>query len=234
MASVNDYGGPTDSLAAVPLGGVGGWAEAVAAALDNSDTPISQRGTFVKKAGDTVNGPLTVAGNVTLGTTPAHSVQVGAGVSIDAGGNQIDNVGEPTAASDAATKGYADTFAGWENVWTPGSGWQDYGGAFGGMHCTRVGKIVTVSGLIKRSSTDLTVNSGTSTTVGTLPTGYRPGNNVIVPATCSYSGLTSASEWCRLNFQSDGGIYFVASNGNKTFSGSGGGWIAVAGSFRVA
>lgn len=43
MASVNDYGGPTNSLAAVPLGGVGGWAEAVAAALDNSDVSVDSR-----------------------------------------------------------------------------------------------------------------------------------------------------------------------------------------------
>jgi len=58
---VNDYGGPTDSLAAVPLGGAGGWAEAVAAALNNSDTPVDARlAAKVSKAGDTMTGSLTI------------------------------------------------------------------------------------------------------------------------------------------------------------------------------
>lgn len=61
MASVNDYGGPTDSLASVPFGGVGGWAEAVAAALDNSDEPVGDR--FVEKTGDEMTGALTINRN---------------------------------------------------------------------------------------------------------------------------------------------------------------------------
>ena len=44
MASVNDYGKVAgDKLNAPALGGDGGWAGAVAAALDNSDTPVSAR-----------------------------------------------------------------------------------------------------------------------------------------------------------------------------------------------
>lgn len=43
MGSVNNWGGPTDTTAAVPFGGVDGWAEAVAAVLNNNDTPLDQR-----------------------------------------------------------------------------------------------------------------------------------------------------------------------------------------------
>ena len=41
--SINDYGGATDSLGSVPLGGPNGWAAAVASALDGSDTSVNAR-----------------------------------------------------------------------------------------------------------------------------------------------------------------------------------------------
>jgi hypothetical protein len=62
----------------------------------------------VDKAGDTMTGSLTVQGNVQLGSSPAHSVSLGAGASFDANGAQLSDVGTPSVASDAATKGYAD------------------------------------------------------------------------------------------------------------------------------
>lgn len=43
MGSINDYGDPTNPLSAPALGGPDGWAAAVAAALDNDDTPVSAR-----------------------------------------------------------------------------------------------------------------------------------------------------------------------------------------------
>ena len=43
MASINDFGGPGQTLAAPPLGGTGGWADAVAAALDRDDTTVDTR-----------------------------------------------------------------------------------------------------------------------------------------------------------------------------------------------
>jgi hypothetical protein len=70
----------------------------------------------VSKSGDTMTGPLTVQGNVQLGTSPMHSVSVGSGVSIslgsgvsfDANGARLSDIGTPTASSDAATKAYVD------------------------------------------------------------------------------------------------------------------------------
>jgi hypothetical protein len=62
MASVNDYGRTDiESLAQPKLGGTDGWAAAVAAALDGSDVPVSQRlAAKVSKSGDTMTGPLGV------------------------------------------------------------------------------------------------------------------------------------------------------------------------------
>lgn len=44
MGSINNWGVAPDSVTnAPPLGGVGGWAEAVAAVLGNSDQPVDER-----------------------------------------------------------------------------------------------------------------------------------------------------------------------------------------------
>jgi hypothetical protein len=40
---VNDWGGEGERLNAPALGGAGGWAEAVATALDGSDVPVKAR-----------------------------------------------------------------------------------------------------------------------------------------------------------------------------------------------
>lgn len=76
MASINDYGKEVDdNLASPPLGGVGGWAEAVAKALDTSDIPVNTRidaevaelGTQVLHlTGGDVVGPTTIDG-ITIG-----------------------------------------------------------------------------------------------------------------------------------------------------------------------
>jgi hypothetical protein len=43
MASVTDYGNTNAPLSAPPLGGPGGWAEAVSAVVDNDDTTVNAR-----------------------------------------------------------------------------------------------------------------------------------------------------------------------------------------------
>ena len=43
MGSINSYGGSGDKLSTPPLGGPGGWAEAVAAVLNDNDTTVDFR-----------------------------------------------------------------------------------------------------------------------------------------------------------------------------------------------
>ncbi|HEY1606842.1 MAG TPA: hypothetical protein VGF77_14720 [Allosphingosinicella sp.] len=83
--------------------------------------------------GAQVQGFLTVNGGASLnGTTQISNAQVGnlsvlAGGTIDAGGNRIQNVGTPIAATDAANKAYVDAVAG--NTTALG---QDVAAALGG------------------------------------------------------------------------------------------------------
>ena len=54
-----------------------------------------------------------------------------------------------------------------------GSGWGDYSGAFAGGSYKKVGDVVFLRGMVVRSS-------GSSTTIGTLPSGYRPVKTEII------------------------------------------------------
>ena len=71
---INNYGNAGQPLNSPPLGGPGGWAEAVAAALNNDDTTVNDRiaaGDADKedKAGDTMTGGLTAPQLTAAGPT---------------------------------------------------------------------------------------------------------------------------------------------------------------------
>ena len=69
----------------------------------NSNIVLDPQGT----ARVQVNGPMTVAGQVTVTGT----LQVSSSQTIDMGSNRIQSVATPTSATDAATKGYTDGLA---------------------------------------------------------------------------------------------------------------------------
>jgi len=76
-----------------------------------------------------------------------------------------------------------------------GSGWTDYGGDYQAGQYKKVGDMVFLRGLVKRTS-------GTGTTIATLPAGYRP------PARCLYGVHTSALSGAdRVDVLASGEIY---------------------------
>ena len=78
----------------------------------------------------------------------------------------IDNAGNTTLYGNLgwSSGGFA---AAWTAL-TYNTNWSSYGGAYGSMRYTKIGDLVLVNGMAKRTSGNSTV------TVGTLPSGYRP------------------------------------------------------------
>jgi hypothetical protein len=137
-------------------------------------------------------------------------------------------IGDPTANLGIATKQYVDTKASSESTVTPAASWQDYGGNYAGLWLTRVGKHVTVEGLLKRITATLAVTANTFYTVGSVPVGWRPAHNWTCPALYSLTGTGFVM----------GELEFSASTGDILWSPSAsgtmgiGGWITLAGSYR--
>lgn len=88
MGSINSYGGSGDKLSNPPLGGPGGWAEAVAAVLNDNDTTVDFR---IAASADTLLTPEQVlaGANVTVDrdTTPGSVIiaSTGGGTAVSRG-----------------------------------------------------------------------------------------------------------------------------------------------------
>ena len=61
--------------------------------------------------------------------------------------------------------------------WTPAAGWQDAAAPHTGLHATRTGRNVTLTGRPTPTAT-VPITAGTPFTIGTAPVGFRPPNTV--------------------------------------------------------
>jgi len=118
-------------------------------------------------------------------------------------------------------------------VWTPAAGWVDYGGSFGGLHVTRTGGIVNVSGMVKPTA-DLPVTVNTNYVIGTIPASTAP--YLLTPAAsrivATYVIIGGATAVARLQITAAGQISFYApSTGTIAASGS---YIGVHATYRGA
>lgn len=252
MASVNDYGDTAEDRLDLPkLGGTDGWAAAVAAALDGSDVTVNARlAAKVSKSGDTMSGDLHIVGNTTFAGPKLYlgpdgnrgSIRyAGRGVGFvlddaDESGADVDRqnliiAANPTRGDHAINRNYADLLAGAEGSIVPATGWKDYGGDWGSPAVTRVGKVVTGEGLIQRAGSSLAVTKGATYWIGTIPSGYRPAKNRMTSAVMAADGVTANSKWCRVNIQTDGGLYLLAP-ATETLNGTA--WVGVLDSWRTA
>jgi hypothetical protein len=169
----------------------------------------TQRDTRVKKTGDTMSGPLDIAGY--LGISGGSNIYVTNGGNVQAGGfvvNQaggvvnmnglrVQSVGTPTAATDAATKVYVDAVA--DTGYTR-NGWSNYSGAYSGAF--KHGTVVTLYASIFFSGKVLAAN--TEYVVGQTSVGYRPAVTIIFPViwvdsspitqTVGYGYITTAGQ----------------------------------------
>jgi hypothetical protein len=90
--------------------------------------------------------------------------------------------------------------AGFTAAWTAltyNTNWSSYGGAYGSMRYCKIGDWVLVNGMAKRSSGTAT------TTVGTLPSGYRPATQKSWYTNMSVAGVEAAY---RIDVTSSGAI----------------------------
>ena len=82
----------------------------------------------------------------------------------------------------------------WTNV-TYNTGWGDYSASYHSISYKKVGDLVFVRGLAMRTS-------GVSTTIATLPSGYRPSKGIVFPATSNYL-------YCSIDISTNGDIVMV-------------------------
>src|SRR4029079_9378059 len=87
---------------------------------------------------------------------------------------------EPSIPTALATKNYSDTkvssiptATASEADIVPGSGWAHYGTTLGNVKLTRLGSLVIIQGVIKRTA-DIAVTAQTYMPFGTIPVGFRP------------------------------------------------------------
>lgn len=79
----------------------------------------------------------------------------------------------------------------WSNV-SFNTGWGNFGGIYRTGQYKKLGDLVFLRGFVKRSS-------GSSTTMFTLPSGYRPSQQEILTS-------SSADAWCRVDIETDGDV----------------------------
>lgn len=95
--------------------------------------------------------------------------------------------------------------AGWTAL-TYNTGWASYGSPYKAMSYCRIGDLVMVNGLVLRSS-------GTSTTIGTLPSGYRPTTNKVFDARAN---INSTVVSIRVDVDTSGNVTAVNLAGGDT------------------
>lgn len=88
----------------------------------------------------------------------------------------------PTLVSHATRKDYVDTAAGSLTTFTAAANFTDYGAPYTGLNVTRVGRLVCISGIVKRTTSSLSAAVGTAYTLGTIPSGYYPTTQVAATA----------------------------------------------------
>lgn len=82
----------------------------------------------------------------------------------------------------------------WSNV-SFNTGWTDYGGSYQTAQYKKVGDLVFLRGLVKRTS-------GSSTTILTLPAGYRPPSQCLFPA-------SSFDAYARIDIDTSGNVIMM-------------------------
>lgn len=118
---------------------------------------------------------------------------------------------------------------GMQGVLTPASGWAEYGAAFTGLFATRMGPLVTIEAMLKRTGANISLVVGTNMTIATLPVGFRPLHTVVCAGVLAPVGGASNTP-CRLDFTVDGSVIAVAlATGTMTQNS---GWAFAAGTFR--
>lgn len=60
---------------------------------------------------------------------------------------------------------------------TPKAGWVDFGGSYAGLWATKLGRLVTIEGMLKPTS-DTAVSAGTNITIADVPAGFYPARYV--------------------------------------------------------
>jgi len=125
----------------------------------NSNIVLDPQGT----ARVQVNGPMTVAGQVTVTGT----LQVSSSQTVDMGSNRIQSVATPTSATDAATKGYVDGLA--SNYATAAQGTLADSATQPGDN---ISTLTNNSGYITASSTDTLTNKSGNVSMFTNDSGY--------------------------------------------------------------
>jgi len=148
---------------------------------------------WLKGAGTISRGIAYVSDTLSLVRSTADDASAAAttDLTVDASGN-----------FDIAVSGGYTQFGGrvgtaWANV-TYNTGWTDYSASYHSAGYKKVGDLVFLRGLTKRTS-------GSSTTVCTLPSGYRPAKAVVFPATSNYL-------YCSIDISTNGDVVMVGSD----------------------
>lgn len=102
-----------------------------------------------------------------------------------------------------------------EAAWTPADSWADQGGAYTGLHVSRSGSVVNISGNLKRTADLVMPAAGTAYTVGQLPAGTAPSGFFPPYARYGSGWLILASTLgaptpCRVAVLATGAISFAA------------------------
>ena len=185
--------------ATMVLGYDGGWGSPY----------VTIPGGLLLNRGGSSNGALTIGGTAydshfSFGTDEHTYLR---------GGKSTSNVyinDTSTGLVSISAGGGATTFGGrigeaWQNL-SFGSGWVDYGGAYQIGQYKKVGDLIFLRGLVKRTS-------GSGTTITTLPSGYRP------PAQLLF-GVHTNTGFGRLD---------IDSSGNVSLQGGGADWVQLNG-----
>jgi hypothetical protein len=106
--------------------------------------------------------------------------------------------------------------------------WTNY---LGPLKATRYGSLVTVEGFVRHTA-GFAVVASTLYTVGTLPTGFRPVDEVNAAGMVSYNGTNTGFVLTRVNVYTNGAVSWMAlTAGTVTANG---GWFTPAVTFRAA
>jgi hypothetical protein len=119
--------------------------------------------------------------------------------------------------------------SGSEGTLTPSSGFAAYGGVYGAPRVTRNGPLVAVEAMLKPTA-DTAWTVGQNRQVGSLPAGFWPVAQVIVPAVCYTGAGTVVSGYAYVG--TTGAIAFVAGAAFTTPAATG--FISIMATFRGA
>lgn len=114
------------------------------------------------------------------------------------------------------------------DVLTPAAGWADYGGVYAGLLASKVGSLVVLEGMLKRTS-DLTVGAGSYYTIGQAPAPFWPTHSVAGAAVTNFP--TAGGALARILVSNSGGVQMAPASAGTFATGM---WITFTIAYRAA